>query len=124
MAEQAVLADFIAEGHFARHARNMRELYAERQQVFLDLAGRELGELLLFRRAAAGIRLVGCLPPGMLDQQVALHAAQRGVVVEPLSRGHGHGSGLQGLVFGYAQFHAAQIRPAMGTLADILRLGR
>src|SRR5690606_16830392 len=31
--EQAVLADFIAEGHFSRHIRRMRGLYAERQAI-------------------------------------------------------------------------------------------
>src|SRR5207244_4911249 len=33
--EQAVLCDFITEGHFARHIRRMREIYAERLQVLL-----------------------------------------------------------------------------------------
>jgi GntR family transcriptional regulator/MocR family aminotransferase len=28
--EQAVLCDFIAEGHFGRHLRRMRQIYAER----------------------------------------------------------------------------------------------
>ena len=28
--EQAVVADFITEGHFARHIKRMRELYADR----------------------------------------------------------------------------------------------
>ena len=32
--EQAALADLIAQGHFARHLRRMRRLYAERQGVF------------------------------------------------------------------------------------------
>src|SRR5215211_5883732 len=36
--EQVVLADFIAEGHFLRHIRRMRALYAERQAVLLAAA--------------------------------------------------------------------------------------
>ena len=31
---QAVLADFIAEGHFSRHVRRMRALYGEQQEIF------------------------------------------------------------------------------------------
>jgi GntR family transcriptional regulator/MocR family aminotransferase len=31
--EQAILCDFITEGHFARHIRRMRELYAERLEL-------------------------------------------------------------------------------------------
>ena len=35
--EQLVLTDFIEEGHFARHVRRMREVYAERLSVLLKL---------------------------------------------------------------------------------------
>ena len=42
--EQAVLADFIVEGHFARHVRRMRALYAERQDILLELVAQRLGE--------------------------------------------------------------------------------
>lgn len=38
MLEQAVLADFLAEGHFARQVRRMRALYAERQACLLEAA--------------------------------------------------------------------------------------
>lgn len=31
--DQAILTDFIEEGHFARHVRRMRVLYAQRQEV-------------------------------------------------------------------------------------------
>ena len=34
--EQMVLADFISEGHFERHVRRMRAVYAERQQDLID----------------------------------------------------------------------------------------
>ncbi|HEU0297432.1 MAG TPA: PLP-dependent aminotransferase family protein, partial [Anaerolineales bacterium] len=36
MLEQAVLADFMIEGHFRRHLRRMRTLYAERRRVLLE----------------------------------------------------------------------------------------
>jgi GntR family transcriptional regulator/MocR family aminotransferase len=38
--EQAVLCDFITDGHFGRHLRRTREVYAERLSVLLE-AGRE-----------------------------------------------------------------------------------
>lgn len=43
--EQAALADFIIEGHFARHIRRMRALYAERQALLVE-AARHGGEQL------------------------------------------------------------------------------
>ncbi len=124
IAEQAVLADFIAGGHFARHARNMRELYAQRQQVFLEMADRELGDLLRFRPASAGIRLVGCLPPGICDQRVASNAKQQNIVVQPLSRDHDGPSQLRGLALGYVPFHPTQLRRAMAGLAGAIRSAR
>ena len=43
--DQAILCDFIVEGHFARHVRRMRELYAERLGVLLDAARERLGRV-------------------------------------------------------------------------------
>jgi GntR family transcriptional regulator/MocR family aminotransferase len=35
--DQAVLAEFVAEGHLGRHIRRIRRLYAKRQAIFVDL---------------------------------------------------------------------------------------
>jgi GntR family transcriptional regulator/MocR family aminotransferase len=120
-AEQAVLADFIVGGHFARHVRSMRQLYAERQRMFLDIASVELDGLLRFRPASAGIRLVGFLPPGVSDQRVAAEAARLGIVVESLSSHRGSQSEVAGLVFGYAAFDETQIRRGFAQLAHLIR---
>jgi GntR family transcriptional regulator / MocR family aminotransferase len=59
--EQAVLCDFIAEGHFARHLRRMREVYAERLSVLLESAREELVGLLAISEIEAGLQTVGWL---------------------------------------------------------------
>jgi GntR family transcriptional regulator/MocR family aminotransferase len=122
--EQAVLADFIAEGHFARHVRHMGDLYAERQGAFLHLAARELGDLLRTGPAPAGIRLVGWLPPGVSDQRVAAEAAQRGVLVEALSRHRMGPADKQALLLGYVSFRPAETQRALAKLADAIRRAR
>src|SRR5207249_824907 len=38
---QSVLHDFIAGGHFVRHLRRMRAIYAERRRVLVDALERE-----------------------------------------------------------------------------------
>lgn len=48
--DQAVLADFIGEGHFARHLRRMRTAYGERLAALADAAGRYCGDALRLRR--------------------------------------------------------------------------
>ena len=55
---QAILCDFVAEGHFARHVRRMREVYAERLGVLLQAARERLEGAL----AITGWRR-GCRPP-------------------------------------------------------------
>jgi GntR family transcriptional regulator/MocR family aminotransferase len=121
IAEQAVLADFMTEGHFARHIRNMRKLYARRQHEFLQLASAELAELLQFSPAPAGLRLVGRLQSGISDQHVAMEAARSGIIVDPLSGHTVSSSATQGLVFGYVPFGIDETRRAFAKLAEVIR---
>src|SRR6266566_6724711 len=83
--EQSVLAAFINEGHFARHIRRMRLLYSERQAALVNLVEQELAGLLDIQPAAAGMHLIGWLPWGWDDRQVARAAASASVDVSPLS---------------------------------------
>jgi GntR family transcriptional regulator/MocR family aminotransferase len=48
--EQMVLADFIADGHFERHVRRMRAVYAERQQDRSTRCARSARSWTLLRR--------------------------------------------------------------------------
>ncbi|PYS93134.1 MAG: PLP-dependent aminotransferase family protein [Acidobacteria bacterium] len=119
--EQAVLADFINEGHFARHIRRMRALYAERQAILLDAAARELRGLLELQPDAAGIHLVGRLPAGVDDVAASRAAAAHGLDVQPLSSFHLKRGGHGGLLLGYAGFNERQIRAGVRQLAVALR---
>jgi GntR family transcriptional regulator/MocR family aminotransferase len=118
--EQAVLADFIAEGHFARHVRRTRVLYAERQEA-LVAATRELEGLLDVRPAEAGMHLVGWLPRGADDRAVAQRAAAHGVDAPALSAYALLRQQRGGLLLGYAAFDVGQIREGVRRLAAALR---
>jgi GntR family transcriptional regulator/MocR family aminotransferase len=61
---QAVVANFIEEGHFLRHVRRMRTLYSERQEALLRAARRELDGVLDVRPCETGLHLMGWLPDG------------------------------------------------------------
>jgi GntR family transcriptional regulator / MocR family aminotransferase len=119
--EQAVLADFINEGHFARHIRRMRALYAERQAVLLAAARRELAGLLELRPDPAGIHLVGRLPAHVDDVAVSRAAAAHGVDVQPLSAFCLKRGPHNGLVLGYAGYDEQQIRTGVRQLAVAIR---
>ena len=84
--DQAILCDFIREGHFARHVRRMRELYAERLSVLVESARERLAGLLEIPAVEAGLRTVGWLQGGILAERAAQAAAKYDVEVVPLSR--------------------------------------
>jgi GntR family transcriptional regulator/MocR family aminotransferase len=56
--EQAVLCDFITEGHFGRHLRRMREVYAERLSTLVECARERLTGLLEISGVEAGLQTV------------------------------------------------------------------
>lgn len=117
---QTVLTDFIVEGHFARHVRRMRALYAERQRVLLAAAGQALSEHLEIAPADAGLHLVGWLPSGVRDVDASRAAWEHGVQVSPLSR-HAITPPARGaLLLGYAAYTPAQLRTAAERLARAL----
>jgi len=82
---QAVLADFLGEGHFARHLRRMRGIYAERRRALETALGRELAGVARVIGDHAGMHLVVTLPRGARDHDIAIQAARRGISVIPLS---------------------------------------
>lgn len=122
---QAVLADFIAEGHLAQHVRRMRKLYRERQQALLTALQRHCGRLLQSGAlrvgpAEAGLHLVAEFTDGRDDRELAAAAAAQGLMVAPLSR-YGQRRQLSGLLLGYAAFTPAQIDQAVQVLAGLLK---
>ena len=82
--EQAILADFIAEGHYARHVRRMRTLYVERQNALLDALD-PLSDLVDVQPTRAGLNLLAWLPAGIDDRLVAQQAEVAGIEAPPLS---------------------------------------
>jgi len=77
--EQAILAEFILEGHFAHHVRRMRQVYAERMTVLLETAKTKLSGRLDVEPATSGMRTIGWLLTGEKDQAVARRARSQGL---------------------------------------------
>jgi GntR family transcriptional regulator / MocR family aminotransferase len=106
---QAVMTDFIREGHFARHIRRMRILYRERRTALLEAIQKQLGEKLEVIGAEAGMHLVALLRPGASDLAVARKAAQLGVSAMPLSACYSKPPVRGGLILGYGGTDSHQI---------------
>ena len=61
--EQMALFDFLNEGHFARHLRQMLHHYSRRRNLLHRELRTHLGSLLEVHAPEAGLNLVGWLPP-------------------------------------------------------------
>lgn len=118
--EQAVLTDFLAEGHFGRHLRRMREIYAERSAALVAAARERLGGLLHLSDLEAGLQTAGWLALG-IDGEAAAHAAEkRGVEVTPLRRYTRGKVVREGLQLGFAAVDEKEIQRGVKGLAAAL----
>jgi GntR family transcriptional regulator/MocR family aminotransferase len=118
--EQAVLCDFITEGHFGRHLRRMREVYAERLAVLSESARQRLAGLLVISNVEAGLQTVGWLCRGIDGQSATKAAAARDVEVIPLSRYTRGNVTREGLQLGFAAVDTREIRRGVQELAAAL----
>jgi GntR family transcriptional regulator/MocR family aminotransferase len=118
---QLAVSDFIAEGHYARHLRRMRKLYAERQSMLIDVVAREIGAPLELPPADAGMNLVGWLPPDLDDRAVDRAAAALGVQAAAVSSYALRPLGRPGLVLGYTGIDRAQMTEGARRLAQAIR---
>jgi GntR family transcriptional regulator/MocR family aminotransferase len=114
------LADFIGEGHFARHLHHMLQHYRQRRDLLYGELRAHLGSLLDVYAPEAGMHLVGWLPPDKDDRRAAELAAQVGLEVTPISRHSLEPLPRGGLAFGYAATDPEGIRLGVKRLAAAL----
>jgi GntR family transcriptional regulator / MocR family aminotransferase len=120
--DQAVLADFIREGHLESHARRMREIYSARRAVLMETGRRELDGLMQFDESQDSLQVIGWLAPELSDTEVARCAAARNVdsvALSDLSVGRRMSPGL---VLGIGSADERAIRAGLNRLGRLLRL--
>jgi GntR family transcriptional regulator/MocR family aminotransferase len=118
--EQVVLADFITEGHFARHVRRVRAQNSERQRFFLEAARKHLHGLLEVPSKESGMHLLGWLPDGVDDLAVSNELVAHGVEALPISRFASPPIDRGALLFGYAPFDERDTVAAMRKMAAVI----
>jgi GntR family transcriptional regulator / MocR family aminotransferase len=118
---QAVLAEFIMDGHLTSHVRRMRALYGERRQILIDAIASRVGDSLPVMGDEAGLHLVLGLPDSIDDREVTAAALQAGVIVRPLSTYYSRENAVRhGLLLGYACVPNEKIAPAFDSLACVI----
>jgi len=121
--DQAILCDFMTEGHLGRHIRRMRDLYANRLAALQHEARRYLAGLLDVSPIQAGLNTPGFLRNGMESRQAEQVAANHGIEAPGLDRftlGRGQ---VEGLLLGFAAFDEREICRGIVTLAAALERG-
>ena len=116
--EQAIVADFMLEGHFGRHIRRTRELYAERQAALVEMVQHELAGLLAVSATEAGMHLIGWLPASINDRDAAAHATAHALDTPPLSNYYSHRPQHAGVLLGYTAVSVPEIRTGVQQLAQ------
>lgn len=118
--DQAVLHDFIADGHWARHLRELRSVYGARAEALRHGLDKHFGRWLQFTPSRRGLNLTAWLPDSTRDADLAGRAAAAGVVVTPLTAYRLQHPTPAGLRFGFAAFSEASIRSGVHKLAQAL----
>lgn len=82
---QGVVADFMNEGHFARHIQRMRRLYAERRQFAADGLTAVLGKQMQVEPQPGGMHLVLRMKGYHTDRALAARMREHGMAALALS---------------------------------------
>ena len=117
--DQLILCDFIADGHFGRHLRRMRQIYSERFSVLLEAAQQRWTGLAEITGVEAGLQTVVRLH-GIDAESAAAAASRRRVEVTPVSRYSQRAAPLNVLQLGFAAFDAREIRRGVREFAIAL----
>ena len=116
---QGVLADFIREGHFARHIRRMRLVYGERRRVLIENIREQLGFGADITGGQAGMHLTVTLK-GISDREIAARALEQNLWLAPLSVFYAAKPIRQGFVLGYGSTAPEKIPVAVRKLRTLL----
>lgn len=117
---QEVLADFIVEGHFARHIRRMRMLYGEFRKVLVDHINQQLRERVEVLGDEAGMHLTIALKNGRTDLDLSERAARLNLSLWPLSSSY-WGAARNGFILGYGGTTLEEIPNAVRKIRTLLK---
>jgi GntR family transcriptional regulator / MocR family aminotransferase len=118
---QLTLAEFLREGHFARHLRHMRGVYLARRDALLTGLARHCGDRLTMHNADAGLHVAVLLSAGLDDRDVVQRMADRGLTATALSTCYAGTSRRSGLLLGFGGSTERRLLEATRLLAEVLR---
>ena len=118
--QQAVVSEFMREGHFAAHIRRMRQLYREQRDSLAETLTRRAAARLDVALPDQGMHLVAYLRDASSDVAVEAAALRAGIVVRAMSRFYRTARPRPGLMLGFSGFPRQLIVPAAARLATLV----
>jgi GntR family transcriptional regulator/MocR family aminotransferase len=116
--QQEIVADFMELGHFPRHIRRMRALYARRRRWLVEALQAAFGRGVHVELQAGGMHLLARFAHAGADTAMAARAQAGGLAVQALSRRSSGTHAGQGLLMGFTNVASPQ---DAGALAARLR---
>lgn len=112
--EQRVVASFMAEGHFARHLRRMRSLYAARRAALADALTTVFGDRIRLELQAGGMHLIARFPDAPDDVDLVRRALMHDLAPSALSSLTAEHACAGGLLLSFTNIQAIEA-PAVAT---------
>jgi GntR family transcriptional regulator/MocR family aminotransferase len=117
---QRAVAEFMREGHYLRHLRRMKRLYAARREALLRCL-REVASDSMKVQSTAGMAVVTLLPEFASDVDIALRALQFGLAPAPLSAWYMQPAPQQGLLLSVANLNERRLAADCRRLVELAR---
>jgi GntR family transcriptional regulator/MocR family aminotransferase len=117
---QGAVAEFLREGHYLRHLRRMKRLYAARRAALLRCLGQAASDAIRVE-ATAGMTVVTVLPGSASDVEVASRALRLGLAPAPLSPWYMQSHPQQGLLLGVTNLDERRLPEDCRKLAELAR---
>ena len=118
--DQTVMCEFLTQGHFGRHIRRMRELYASRLGTLREAVHRKLAGLVETPDVEAGIYAMARLARGLKADAVAADLAAVNVETMPMRQFVLATARPEALLLGFAAYDARQIRDGVDRMAGVI----
>lgn len=115
--EQFALADFITEGHFERHLRRMRAIYAARRETLVRELIAAFGDAVTIGEEAAGMHVFARFATPHDDDELVRRAARERVFLTAPNTLSASGRGSGAFVLGFTELDEAQLIEGVRRLA-------
>ncbi|MGH7754663.1 MAG: PLP-dependent aminotransferase family protein [Vulcanimicrobiaceae bacterium] len=119
--DQVALAAFMEQGHFVRHIRRMRAVYAERRATLVQALAEYGADLFHVDAPETGMRVIAWLRDDLDDKRIADAVDNRGLTVVPLSAYYLEAPPRPALLIGFATVRLGAIEPDVRRIASAVR---